>query len=166
MKNQVQRGQEWLSQLLELMAMPTAVVTEEADKMPVESDACWLIIESTNLSSSQIEVVIGDQGKSIDAIQYLGNTILNLSAEEELQGSYTVEIDGYRLKRYRELQSLAQQAAQQVRETGQEMKMPALSSAERRQIHTFLKDEEDLATESRGQEPDRRLVVRLKESGE
>ena len=161
MKNQVQRGEEWLSKLLELMAIPATVVTEEADKMPVESDACWLIIEPFHSAQSQTEVIIGDRGKSIDAIQYLANTLLNLNVGKELQGSYTVEIDGYRLKRYQELQGLAQQAAQQVRETGQEVTMPALSSAERRQIHTFLKDAEDLETESRGQEPDRRLVVRL-----
>ena len=162
MENKVQRGQEWLSKLLELMAIPATIVTEEVEKIPVESDACWLIVESANLDQSQTEIIIGDQGKSIDAIQYLANTILNLNAEEELQGSYTVEIDGYRLKRYQELQALAQQAAQQVRETGQEVTMPALSSAERRQIHNFLKDEQDLETESRGQEPDRRLVVRLR----
>ena len=38
--------------------------------------------------------------------------------------------------------------------------MPLLSSAERRQIHNLLKDMEDMETESRGQEPDRRLVVK------
>ena len=162
MENKIQRGQEWLSKLLELMAIPATIVMEEANKIPVESDSCWLIIESANLDPSKIEIVIGDRGKSIDAIQYLANTLLNLNVEEELQGSYTVEIDGYRLKRYQELQALAQQAAQEVRETGQEVKMPVLSSAERRQIHTFLKDAEDLETESRGQEPDRRLVVRLR----
>ena len=53
-----------------------------------------------------------------------------------------------------------EQVAQQVRQTGEEVEMKSLSSAERRQIHTFLKDAEDLETESRGQEPDRRLVVR------
>ena len=126
MENQVQRGEDWLSKLLGLMAIPTNIITEEAEKIPVESDACWLIMESSRLEQSQIEVIIGDRGKSIDAIQYLANTILNLKAKEELQGSYTVEINGYRLKRYQELQGMAQQAAQQVRETGQELAMPDL----------------------------------------
>jgi spoIIIJ-associated protein len=40
--------------------------------------------------------------------------------------------------------------------------MTSLSAAERRQIHTFLKECVDLETESRGEEPDRRLVVRLR----
>jgi spoIIIJ-associated protein len=54
------------------------------------------------------------------------------------------------------------QIAEQVRQTGQEVEIKSLSSAERRQIHTFLKDANDLSTESRGQEPDRRLVIRLR----
>lgn len=162
MENKVQRGQEWLAKLLEFMAISATVTPEEADKIPADSDACWLIIDSANFPDAQIETIIGDRGKGIDAIQYLANTLLNLDIEEELQGSYTVEIDNYRLKRYQELQALAIEAAAQVRETGEEVKMPALSSAERRQIHSFLKDAADLATESRGQEPDRRLVVRLR----
>jgi spoIIIJ-associated protein len=44
--------------------------------------------------------------------------------------------------------------------------MAALSAAERRQVHTYLKDYEDLETYSRGKEPDRRLVVRLAQNPE
>jgi spoIIIJ-associated protein len=42
--------------------------------------------------------------------------------------------------------------------------MQPMSSAERRQMHTFFDTDpsyRDLATSSRGQEPDRRMVVRL-----
>ena len=42
------------------------------------------------------------------------------------------------------------------------MEITALSSAERRQIHTLLKEATDLETESQGEEPHRRLVVRLR----
>jgi spoIIIJ-associated protein len=57
---------------------------------------------------------------------------------------------------------MAENAAQQVRMTGKEYEMKSLSSAERRQVHTLLKDCPDLETYSRGKEPDRRLVVRLR----
>jgi spoIIIJ-associated protein len=67
------------------------------------------------------------------------------------------------LRRYEELKQIADQAVQQVRETGNEMELKSLSSAERRQVHTILKQYPDMATYSRGQEPDRRLVIRLAE---
>jgi len=122
----------------------------------------WLTIEQTKLTPKQIQILIGSEGTVLDAIQYLANAILNLGQDDEAQAAYTVELDGYRLRRQEELRALAAHAAQTVRETGQEFEMKALSSAERRQVHTFLKECEDLETQSRGQEPDRRLVVRLR----
>jgi spoIIIJ-associated protein len=90
------------------------------------------------------------------------NTILNLTQQPESQGSYTIELNGYRVRRYQELLEIADRAADRVRETGQEIEVPSLSSAERRQIHSFLQNSPDLVTESRGQEPDRKLVVKLR----
>ena len=58
--------------------------------------------------------------------------------------------------------ALLENATAQVRETGQEVEISDLSSAERRQMHSFLQNSEDLTTESRGQEPHRKLIVRLR----
>ena len=55
---------------------------------------------------------------------------------------------------------MAEYAADQARSTGVEFELKALSSSERRQVHSFLSECEDLETYSQGQEPDRRLVVR------
>lgn len=154
------RGKQWLESLLQLMGLPAQVQVGKVENSDV--DACWLIIDETKLSQEQIDTLIGEKGEGIDAIQYLANTLLNLGTESEDQMAFTVELNGYRVKRQAELMALAKEVAQQVRQTGQEVEMKALSSAERRQIHTFLKDVEDLETESRGQEPDRRLIVRLR----
>jgi spoIIIJ-associated protein len=124
--------------------------------------SCWLTIDRTVLTSEQSDRLIGRGGEGIDAIQYLANTILNIEKEPEEQRSYTVELDNYRLKRQEELFTWANRVAEQVRQTGQEVEMRELSSAERRQVHTFFQKEADLETESRGQEPDRRLVIRLR----
>ncbi len=89
------------------------------------------------------------------------NATLNLGQEPDKQGAFTVELAGYRLNRYSELEAMAEQAAAHARQTGEEFELKSLSSAERRQVHTMLKEYDDLETYSRGQEPDRRLVVRL-----
>lgn len=162
MENQVQRGKEWLDQLLSLMRIPANAIAEGFDTIPEDLDSCWLNIEATNLSVEQSQLLIGEKGANIDAIQYLANTLLNINREQDAQGSYTIELAGYRVKRYQELTALLQQATSQVRETGQEVEISDLSSAERRQIHASLQNSEDLATESRGQEPHRKLIVRLR----
>jgi spoIIIJ-associated protein len=161
MSNQLmQRGQQWLEELLLVSRLPADVKATNIDTLQDDRPSYWLTIDQTKLTPEQIQLLIGPEGTVIDAIQYLANSILNLGQSEEQQAVYTIELDGYRRRRQEELQALAVHAAQKVRETGEEFEMKSLSSAERRQIHTFLKEYEDLETQSWGQEPDRRLVVR------
>jgi spoIIIJ-associated protein len=161
MSNQpMQRGQQWLEELLRLSRLPATVEATDSDDTQDDKPSYWLTIDQTKLTSTQIQTLIGPDGAALDAIQYLANSILNLGQSETEQAAYTIELDGYRTRRQEELRALAAHAAQQVRETGEEFEMKSLSSAERRQVHTFLKECDDLETQSRGQEPDRRLVVR------
>ncbi len=162
MENQVVRGKDWLDKVLALMGMPVNAIAEGFETIPEDLDSCWLSIETTNLSEEQSRLLIGEKGANIDAIQYLANTLLNINREQDTQGSYTIELDGYRVKRHQELTALLEEAVTQVRATGQEFEISDLSSAERRQMHSFLQNSEDLTTESRGQEPHRKLIVRLR----
>lgn len=165
-EQQIQRGQQWLETLLGLAKFPTAVKAElpanTESSNSLEEGSCWLTIDETKLNPQQIQALIGPEGAALDAIQYLGNAILNLGALPEEQTAYTIELDGYRSRRQAELYAIAEYAAKQVRETGEEFEMKSLSSAERRQVHTFFQESEDLETYSRGQEPDRHLVVKIR----
>ncbi len=161
-ERQIERGKEWLQKLLKIMAIPASVETASPIPQQDNEETSWLIVNHKNLASKQIEALIGPKGEAIDSIQYLTNTLLNIGVEPEEQRSFTIELNGYRVQRQRELQALIEEVAERVRQTGNEEKIESLSSAERRQIHTLLKDSEDLATESRGQEPNRHLVVRLR----
>ncbi|MBW4633218.1 MAG: RNA-binding protein [Iphinoe sp. HA4291-MV1] len=162
----MKRGQEWLKTLLQLSGLSVDIEGEKEttiaqDEESPEQDSYWLTIGETNLLPEQIEVLIGPDGSVLDAIQYLANSILNLSQPHEEQASYTVELNGYRIRRYAEIRAIAEAAAQQVRSSSQEVEIKSLSSAERRQVHTLLKEFGDLETFSRGKEPHRHLVVRL-----
>lgn len=173
---QMERGQQWLEELLKKGQFKTGVKAEkqalyntadeadsdESDAELQEADSYWLTIDETKLTPTQIDALTGPAGATLDAIQYLANSILNLGQERELQGSYTIELNGYRVRRLAELRALALEAADTVRSSGQEVELKSLSSAERRMVHTFFQDGEDIETYSRGQEPDRRLVLRLR----
>ncbi|MGH8001465.1 MAG: protein jag [Brasilonema sp.] len=164
--SRMKRGQEWLKTLLQLSGLSVDIEAEKEttlsqDEESPEQDSYWLTIGETNLSPEQIEILTGPDGSVLDAIQYLANSILNLSQQQEEQASYTVELNGYRIRRYAEIRAIAEAAADQVRSFGQEVEIKSLSSAERRQVHTFLKEFGDLETFSRGKEPHRHLVVRV-----
>ncbi|WP_019504993.1 R3H domain-containing nucleic acid-binding protein [Pleurocapsa sp. PCC 7319] len=164
MESQLQFGKQWLEQLLNFMGLAAKVTTEGFEKVTIESDSHWLNIDISGYTPEQRQQLIGIKGESIDAIQYLANTIINLNRDPEAQNSFVVELDGYRVQRNQELAALTQEATDQVRETSQEVEIPGLSSAERKQIHYLLQNVEDLTTESRGQEPHRKLIVKLRNS--
>jgi spoIIIJ-associated protein len=159
---QSERGKEWLETLLQLMGI-SATATIQERKTAEGEQSWWLILDETQLTPAQKEIALGQNGETLDAIQYLANSSLNISLDVSQQRAFTIELGGYRLRREQELFAWARQVADQVRQTGQEVEMTPLSSAERRQVHTFLKDAADLVTESRGQEPNRRLVVYLRQ---
>lgn len=164
MESQVQQGKQWLEELLKLIGLPTSVSTEGFEKIATDSDSVWLNIDTEQLTAEEKQQLIGERGENIDAMQYLANTLINLSLDSESQSSFTIELDGYRFERHRELVAIAEETAARVRETGEPVAIPGLSAAERKQIHSWLHDADDLTTESRGQEPDRRLIVQLNRS--
>lgn len=161
----MQRGQEWLESLLPLMGVSTDVQAEMGVNAVAQSDrsepeSYWLTINENNLQPEQIQILIGADGTVLDAIQYLANATLNVNQTQDQQAAYTIELDGYRIRRQAEIEAIARATIEQVRATGQEVEIKSLSSAERRQIHTFLKEYQDLETFSRGKEPHRHLVIR------
>jgi len=161
----MQLGEQWLQELLQLIGVSTAVrgnleALPSINEDSQATDSYWLTIDESQLMPSQIRTLIGNDGSVLDAIQYLANSVLNLTPVEENRAAYTVELNGYRLKRQAEIQSLAKAAATEVRFSGREVEIKSLSSAERRQIHTYLQNFPDLETFSRGKEPHRHLVVR------
>jgi len=153
-ESQMQRGQQWLEELLKLSAIPSKVVSQQ------QEDCYWMTIDQSSLTPEQVAILVGPDGNVLDAIQYLCNTVANIGNESDEPTPYTVELNGYRIRRQEELRSMAEYAADQARSTGVEVELKSLSSAERRQVHTFLSECEDLETYSQGQDADRRLVVR------
>ncbi|MBT9314281.1 Jag family protein [Leptothoe spongobia] len=158
-EQQDQSGIQWLSQLLDHQGVQANVTGQHIDD-DLGDSSFWLTIEDSSLTQSQIDGLLGDRGRVLDAIQYLANTVLNIGQDPDQQQSYTIELQGYRQQRRDELKAIAEQAAESALASGGEHEVADLSSAERRQVHTFLKAYGGLETFSRGREPDRRLVVK------
>ena len=161
----IERGEQWLKNLLQQFGFSVEIESNKeentlGERDPLSLNSYGLTISESNLSESQIQTLIGRDGKVLDAIQYLANSILNLSQESEEQASYTIELNGYRVQRLAEIRDMIEEVIDRVRNTGREVEVKSLSSAERRQVHTLLKGFEDLESFSQGKEPHRHLVVR------
>ena len=169
---------DWLQELVGLMGYQVAVNARHTQSSPEEvnpsSRNYWLEINADNLQEQQIQRLIGQDGAVIDSLQYFANVLLNRHDHAELSDRtnhnsehnqehsfYTIELNGYRSKRLTDLQAIADQAVQQVRDTQSEFVIKQLSSADRRHIHQLLEEFPDIETRSQGREPNRHLIVKL-----
>lgn len=102
-------------------------------------------------------LVIGKKAQTLNALQCLLGVIL--SRREGGKVRVVLDAEGYRERRARFLRRQALRIAHQVRSTGQEAVLEALSAAERRIIHLALANEPGVYTYSEGEEPNRRVVI-------
>jgi spoIIIJ-associated protein len=75
-----------------------------------------------------------------------------------------VDIGNYRKKREETLINLAQKLAHTVRKTGKRIELEPMNAYERRILHCALEGDRFVNTYSFGDEPNRRIVVTLKEN--
>ncbi len=113
-----------------------------------------------NISSDNNPLLIGREGSTIDALQFVTRHVISRYTEERLV--CLVDVGGYKQKRKMQLEILATKVAKDVARTRMEIKLDPMNSYERRVIHTKLSEWRDVYTESIGDEPNRCLIVRPK----
>ena len=101
--------------------------------------------------------LIGRKGERLSALQHLVN--LMLSKEMGTWTRVLVDVEDYRGRRERQLRELAERAAARVTETGKMLQLEPMPALERRWIHLTLRDNPAVATQSIGEEPNRRVVL-------
>ncbi|MEA2578281.1 MAG: spoIIIJ-associated protein [Chloroflexota bacterium] len=101
--------------------------------------------------------LIGRKGERLSALQHLVN--LMLSKEMGAWTRVLVDVEDYRGRRERQLRELAERAAARVVETGKMLQLEPMPALERRWIHLTLRDHASVATQSIGEEPNRRVVL-------
>jgi spoIIIJ-associated protein len=101
--------------------------------------------------------LIGRKGERLSALQHLVNLMLSKKVGEWTR--ILVDVEDYRGRRENQLRDLANRAAERVMETGKMLQLEPMPALERRWIHLALRDHEKVATQSIGEEPNRRVVV-------
>jgi spoIIIJ-associated protein len=114
------------------------------------------------LHGEDMGLFIGRHGQTIDAVQHLAYKV----AAHGRSPAPKVEVDaaGYRQRRRVALERQADQAALDAVRSSRPVALDAMSATERKVVHEYLKDREDVETYSEGTEPDRHLVVAPLES--
>ena len=109
------------------------------------------------VNGEDLGLLIGKHGATIDALQHIAYRAAYRGQEDRKQ--VTVDAAGYRERREATLKRQADRAVSDALDFGRPVELEPMTAAERRLVHTYLRDRSDIQTHSEGDEPDRRLVV-------
>lgn len=112
------------------------------------------------LSGSDMGILIGKRGQTLDSLQYLVSLVVNKEAEEYIR--IKVDTENYRQRRKETLENLARNIASKVKKTKRPVSLEPMNPYERRIIHSALQNDRYILTHSEGDEPYRRVVVTYK----
>lgn len=108
-------------------------------------------------SQSKSGTVIGRRGETLDSIQYLASILLNKGSEDYCR--LLLDSNGYREKRRKTLEQLADKIARSVLRSGRSTTLEPMNPYERRIIHSRISEIEGVTSRSIGEDPYRKVVV-------
>lgn len=112
---------------------------------------------NVELKGSDMGILIGKRGQTLDALQYLANLAVNKNAEEYVK--VKIDTEDYRKRRRETLENLARNIAFKVKRTRRPVSLEPMNPFERRVIHSTLQNDKFVTTHSEGEEPYRHVVV-------
>ena len=138
-------------------------VKEFIDKLGEDVD--YKIEKSTDsikieLNSEKLGYLIGYRGETLYAMQNIMSAIAGKGIENKVR--VILDIEGYKAKREKTLEDLAERVARTVIKTRKPVKLEPMRAYERKIIHSKLQENDRIETNSIGEEPNRRIVVSLK----
>ena len=115
-----------------------------------------------DVTGKDAALIIGKRGESLDAFSFLINNIYNKGKKHEEYKKVVVDSNNYKSKREDTLKVLAERMAAKAVRENHDVRMEPMNANERRLIHSALSEHSKVETESHGNEPNRYVVIKLK----
>ena len=140
----------FLRDVMDGMSLNTEIKTED---MGVDG-------QGIVISGPDMGMIIGRRGQTLDALQYLVNIVANRHAKEHVR--IVLDAEEFRKRRRKTLEELAHRLATRVIKGHKEIILEPMTPQERKIIHSYLQDHPKVKTISKGEEPNRKVVIALK----
>jgi spoIIIJ-associated protein len=140
------QAREVLEQFLEKMHEPATVTAEE------EGDRINL-----RIATEDAGLLIGKQGQTLDALQYLVTKILAKKARGKVR--VAIDVEAYRARHHESLAHLALKSGEKVKKSGKPVTLNPMNPYDRRIVHLTLQGDKDLKTMSRGEGLYKKVVI-------
>ncbi len=112
-----------------------------------------------DIEGEKVNHLIGYRGENINALQVIISAIANKKSSSKI--NVFVDVVGYKEKRKKTLEELAEKLSKTVIKTGKSISLEPVTAYERKIIHTKLQSNNKVKTFSKGEEPHRRVVITL-----
>lgn len=131
----------------------TAAMDLKAEITKVEGEGNVTI----NIYGSDMGLLIGRRGQTLDALQYLVNIVANRHSDTYVR--IILDAEEFRKRRKKTLEELSQRLASRVAKGKREIVLEPMTPQERKIIHSYLQNHPKVKTYSKGEEPNRRVVI-------
>ena len=111
-----------------------------------------------NLEMEEPQILIGEWGQTLIEAQWLLKSILRKRINQQFY--IDLDVNGYKKKKAEYLRELAKSTADEVTLSKRQIELASMPAYERRLIHLELVNRSDVASESLGEGPERRVVVK------
>ena len=112
--------------------------------------------------SDNNNILIGKGGRTLMALQTYIKQLLYNTTQEKI--SFVLDVENYKEKRIKGIEYLAKKIAKEVANTKVDVTLDSMNSYERRIVHEALSKDRYVYTESIGEEPNRCVVIKYKET--
>lgn len=126
-------------------------------KYKIEPTVSYINVE---INSENLGYLIGYRGETLYALQSILTAIAGKGIENKIR--VILDIEGYKAKREKTLEELAEKVAKTVIKTRKSIKLEPMQAYERKIIHSKLQKNPKIETTSVGEEPYRRIIVSLR----
>lgn len=106
-------------------------------------------------------VLIGRRGSTLDSIQELMRCALQSQFDRRVR--ITVDVEGYRARRIEKMLDKADEAIDEVLDTGEGVRLEPMDVFERKAVHELVGTVDGVSSRSQGRDPSRRVVIELNE---
>lgn len=113
---------------------------------------------AVSIVGAELSKLVGPDGSTLEALQEL--TRLAVQRETGERSRLMLDVGGYRARRREELAALGRRTAEQVRDGDEPVRLDPMSPFERKVVHDAVSEVDGVVSESEGEEPQRRVVVR------
>ncbi len=110
------------------------------------------------LHSDNNSILIGRDGRTLSSLQNLIRT--SVSNQIGIYVNIILDVENYKVKKEHNIERLAKKLAKEVLRTKEPIAMDSMNSYERRLVHNALSNFKGITSDSEGEEPNRRIVIK------